>query len=538
MNRLNNWKKILFFILIFFLLTTKNKAQDSLYLVGTITGVSADKNITNVKSIGDINGDGYDDFMVSTRSGNKIRGPGIVELYLGSVNGDLISDITFHYAAKDSLYNFGGVISGIGDINGDGYNDFAIGGNFGDWSGFPKGKVFVYLGGKTMDTIPKYEFYEPWIQDWFGQDIEGVGDINKDGFDDFIISSPYNWTNGMGYVYLFWGGDTISFGRCDTLKGYISGDQFGNSVTNIGDINNDGFDDIGIGAYASPPDSQAGKVYIYDGGKKINIEIDTILKGNFYYQNFGRIIRNGSDLNKDNKIEFFVTGSTYVYIYSRSDLLTVIDGDRLGFGGYLNVVAGCDINNDGYKDFIIGNTNYRNLDSIMVGGAFIYLGGEDLDTVYKYKLEGENKWGEYSLIMSHADINGDGYDELFILAPDYPDYQNPLGMVYIYSYKRITSIQDNKRNIPDNFKLYQNYPNPFNPSTIINYELSINSYVTIKIYDLLGKELVSLVNEVQSAGTHEIKFNTSKYNISSGIYFCQLSIKGEGSKRIKMVLIK
>ena len=157
-NRLNNWKKILFFILIFFLLTTKNKAQDSLYLVGTITRVSADKNITNVKSIGDINGDGYDDFMVSTNSGNKIRGPGIVELYLGSVNGDLISDITFNYAAKDSLYNFGGVISGIGDINGDGYNDFAIGGNFGDWSGFPKGKVFVYLGGKTMDRSRSMNF--------------------------------------------------------------------------------------------------------------------------------------------------------------------------------------------------------------------------------------------------------------------------------------------------------------------------------------------------------------------------------------------
>jgi len=68
------------------------KAQDSLYLVGIITGESHEKRITNVKGIGDINGDGDDDFMISERTGKKIKDEGIVKLYLGSVDGNIDSD--------------------------------------------------------------------------------------------------------------------------------------------------------------------------------------------------------------------------------------------------------------------------------------------------------------------------------------------------------------------------------------------------------------------------------------------------------------
>ncbi len=125
--------KFLFLIIIsscFFF--SETKAQDSLYLIGTIIGESTEKRITNVKGIGDINGDGYDDFMISMRTGKKVRDEGIVKLYLGSADGNLNPDITFHYPGKDSLNDFGEVVSGIGDINNDGYNDFSIAGIFGD----------------------------------------------------------------------------------------------------------------------------------------------------------------------------------------------------------------------------------------------------------------------------------------------------------------------------------------------------------------------------------------------------------------------
>ena len=77
-------------------------------------------------------------------------------------------------------------------------------------------------------------------------------------------------------------------------------------------------------------------------------------------------------------------------------------------------------------------------------------------------------------------------------------------------------------NILIQFKIDQNYPNPFNPFTTIRYQLPISSDVTLKVYDVLGKEIVTLVNEEKSAGVYKAEFNTSKYRLSSGIYFCEL----------------
>jgi 7,8-dihydropterin-6-yl-methyl-4-(beta-D-ribofuranosyl)aminobenzene 5'-phosphate synthase len=74
--------------------------------------------------------------------------------------------------------------------------------------------------------------------------------------------------------------------------------------------------------------------------------------------------------------------------------------------------------------------------------------------------------------------------------------------------------------IPQTFSLSQNYPNPFNPSTVISYQLPVNSMVSLKIYDLLGREIATLVNEEQSAGWKEVEWNASAF--SSGIYFYKL----------------
>ncbi|MBS1516376.1 MAG: T9SS type A sorting domain-containing protein [Bacteroidetes bacterium] len=91
--------------------------------------------------------------------------------------------------------------------------------------------------------------------------------------------------------------------------------------------------------------------------------------------------------------------------------------------------------------------------------------------------------------------------------------------------------------VPENFKLSQNYPNPFNPSTRINYELKNTNYVTLKVFDLLGKEVASLVNEKQNAGSYAVDFNSTEYNLPSGIYFYTLAA-GEFKETRKMILIK
>lgn len=93
--------------------------------------------------------------------------------------------------------------------------------------------------------------------------------------------------------------------------------------------------------------------------------------------------------------------------------------------------------------------------------------------------------------------------------------------------------------VPTKFELSQNYPNPFNPSTKINYDLPVDGKVSLKIFDMSGKEVMSLVNETVTAGYNSVSFNGS--NLSSGIYFYRINVEGNGSSFVstkKMTLIK
>ena len=89
--------------------------------------------------------------------------------------------------------------------------------------------------------------------------------------------------------------------------------------------------------------------------------------------------------------------------------------------------------------------------------------------------------------------------------------------------------------IPVTYTLEQNYPNPFNPSTIIRYDVPKSSKVSLNVYDIMGKEVATLVNDVQAAGRYEVVF--SAQNISSGVYFYRLAADGFVSVK-KMVLMK
>ena len=102
-----------------------------------------------------------------------------------------------------------------------------------------------------------------------------------------------------------------------------------------------------------------------------------------------------------------------------------------------------------------------------------------------------------------------------------------------YSFEGLTNIGE-KTELRD-FRLEQNYPNPFNPITTISYQIPELSFVTIKIYDVLGNEIATLVNEEKPSGSYEMHFNGS--DLTSGIYFYQLkSVEFEESK--KMILLK
>ena len=110
-------------------------------------------------------------------------------------------------------------------------------------------------------------------------------------------------------------------------------------------------------------------------------------------------------------------------------------------------------------------------------------------------------------------------------------YQPLLNLVENYP----TAVNESTSNIPEKYELFQNYPNPFNPSTTIQYQIPQSGLVTIKVYDVLGKEEKTLVNQYQNMGIHEVNFNSS--NLSSGVYFYQLRA-GDFLSTKKMILLK
>ncbi|MBK7631590.1 MAG: T9SS type A sorting domain-containing protein [Ignavibacteriales bacterium] len=109
---------------------------------------------------------------------------------------------------------------------------------------------------------------------------------------------------------------------------------------------------------------------------------------------------------------------------------------------------------------------------------------------------------------------------------------------YLYNYSPITSIEtDRIQSI--GYLLQQNYPNPFNPSTKISWQSPVDSWQTLKVYDILGNEVATLVNEYRNAGSYEVDFQSSvgSHQLANGVYFYQLRV-GDFVETKKMILLK
>jgi len=103
----------------------------------------------------------------------------------------------------------------------------------------------------------------------------------------------------------------------------------------------------------------------------------------------------------------------------------------------------------------------------------------------------------------------------------------------------ITSVEEPLAELPSSFSLQQNYPNPFNPSTAISFQLPASSFVTLKVFDVLGREVAALVNEVRPAGRYTVSWDVPV--LPSGVYFYRLEAKNSTQSFVetrKMILLK
>jgi hypothetical protein len=106
---------------------------------------------------------------------------------------------------------------------------------------------------------------------------------------------------------------------------------------------------------------------------------------------------------------------------------------------------------------------------------------------------------------------------------------------FVIRFGKLTDVRE--PNLVTEYKLYQNYPNPFNPTTKISYSIKEKSFVSIKLYNLLGKDIAEIVNEEKEPGLYEIELNANELKLTSGIYFYKM-VAGNYSSIKKLVYLK
>jgi ankyrin repeat protein len=396
---------------------------------------------------GDIDGDGYNDIVVGGREYNNRRGRAY--LFYGGPDMDTTCDLIFEGETEGDF--FGGPIS-CGDIDNDGYDDIVIGAPY---YNNKRGRAYLYWGSKrnSMDVNPD-KIYDGEAEEgaYFSQSIGPViYDIDNDGYRDIIISAiaieyPRDiMSRAYGRAYLYYGNtkelmDT-SYDLIFTAEN--ADDRFGLDV-GCGDVDNDGYGDIIIGAcfYPSRKPCQ-GRAYLYYGGSRSNIDakadeiFDAESKDKHY---FGQGIV-CIDQNKDGHDDILIGAQGYedcqgrVYLFygdTRANLDTAhdktFDGEIPNSDYGFHLVCG-DIDGDNQVDIVIGADRIRK----SVGRVYVYWGSELSGPSPKPGriFTGENPGEWFSNLMACGDVNNDGYDDLIIGAYGYKAGSNQ-GRAYLY----------------------------------------------------------------------------------------------------------
>jgi hypothetical protein len=510
---MNARRKLLSLCFLAFQVPATALCQDQLHLITTISGDSTGDEFSVVAGVGDVNGDGYDDFVVGAPGGNYAK------LFFGGPAFD-----TTHYVklvGEQTGSRFGWSVAG-GDINGDGYSDIVIGAPHYTIGGYPSGvaeagKVYVYFGGVKFDTIPDLTFSPGSWYYLFGQSICVAEDVNGDGFKDIVVGAPNDDIDAHGRAYIYYGGSPMADTPAVILNGEETFDSFGESVAGVGDVNKDGFGDLLIGAPQQLKYPYSGEAYLIYGGQNISLVHSTLFVGDSSAHGaFGRVVAGLGDINGDSIPDFGIMALNKVNIY-RGGIqidtipnLTIYPGRDFGFIGGLG-----DLNKDGFDDFVAVSDSTR-----------IYFGSLISDTIPSMTLS----WATPVCALGRIDSSkyldiacavGGGWD--------------PKGKIYIYSYGSPDNVGEESLKPPMHFKLSQNYPNPFNPVTRIQYTVNSRQTVSLKVYDLLGREIRTLVDGAKNPGTYEVQFNGS--HLASGVYFYRLKTK-IGVLQKKMILLR
>ncbi len=192
---------------------------------------------------------------------------------------------------------------------------------------------------------------------------------------------------------------------------------------------------------------------------------------------------------------------------------------------------------DEYQTFSSRGMTCDNNDNYYIAtgwcGSGVAGGGASIIIVVPASLAKTYSFSFRSLYANPRDITFNTYNKNLYISDSNTDIFSEEDVIWVMPDVSVGVIKN--ENYPGQFLLMQNYPNPFNPCTTIGYSIANSAYVTLKIYDILGKEITTLINEDQLPGVYRVDFNGK--NISSGIYFYQITA-GNFTDTKKLLLLK
>lgn len=392
-----------------------------------------------VAGAGDVNHDGYADVLVGSFGAGSDKA-GEVALYYGSAKG-IGKTPAWKFTCPVAAAEFGHQVEGVGDVNRDGYDDFIVGATYYSEPGKPgrTGGAFLFLGGPNGPAAqPDWRMVgeEPGSSTGFA--VAAAGDVNGDGYADVLVGA-YKKTNGTGTneargrVYLYLGGPGgLSRDPVWTPPGERIGSNYGYTLHGIGDVNHDGYDDVAVGSWGYESDNlNSGRVYVYYGGKAgPSLAADWTLTGAQAGQLMGNSVFGAGDVNGDGYDDLLVAANNTSHPEQYEGMVLLFYGGPGGLGrqpawtfepdqplfhlGHSVATAG-DVNGDGFADVILSAMNGRQR-SPDEGVVFVFHGSaKGLARRPDWTFHGGQAHGGYGATVRCAgDVDGDGYDDLVV----------------------------------------------------------------------------------------------------------------------------